>query len=425
LRVELFGVFSVAVRPHTLRVLAAAGFAVVALGCSSLKVTKIGAATQRPSNVAIYIDVHDKSGNAVAGLQEKNFKVYEDGKLLDSKKAKRALLEPRVFGVKYTLVLLDLSGPLVDSEDLPELATTVGAFMERLADRQQIAVSVFDGNDEVAPFVGFGAEGEQAQQMVAELRKFRPRSRNTNWNGAVFQGIHTLEEQLKESTAPEKSAALVVYTDRGNDLAHSVGVETLRQKIKDTPVDVYVIGVGDKVNTEEVNAVGKNGVFLSTNLKAYKKGFEEVGRKLTADTDGRYVFSYCSPKRKGDHKVELEIAAPAGSGKVTYKFSAAGFKNGCSPKKRPTFSAEQAKKPTPEPAKVGDEEGEEEEEEKAEKKPSRPAAKTPPPPPPAPPPPPPKKAPPPTADEEEAALAPPAPKPAPPSKAAKQAVDTE
>jgi hypothetical protein len=404
------------VRPHTLRVLAAAGFAVVALGCSSLKVTKIGAATQRPSNVAVYIDVHDKSGNAVGGLQEKNFKVYEDGKLLDSKKAKRALLEPRVFGVKYTLVLLDLSGPLVDSEDLPELATTVGAFMERLADRQQIAVSVFDGNDEVAPFVGFGAEGEQAQQMVAELRKFRPRNRNTNWNGAVFQGIHTLEEQLKESTAPEKSAALVVYTDRGNDLAHSVGVETLRQKIKDTQVDVYVIGVGEKVNTAEVNAVGKNGVFLSTNLKAYKKGFEEVGRKLTADTDGRYVFSYCSPKRKGDHKMELEIAAPAGSGKITYKFSAAGFKNGCSPKKRPTFSAEQPKKPSATPEKVDEEEGEEEE----EKKPGKPAAKAPPPPPPAP-----KKAPPPTADEEEEALAPPPPKPAAPPRAAKQAVDTE
>jgi hypothetical protein len=408
------------VRPHTLRVLAAAGVVVAAFGCSSLKVTKIGAATQRPSNVAIYIDVHDTSGNAVAGLQEKNFKIYEDGKLLDSKKAKRALLEPRVFGVKYTLVLLDLSGPLVDSEDLPELATTVGGFMERLADRQQIAVSVFDGNDEVAPFVGFGAEGDQAQQMVAELRKFRPRSRNTNWNGAVFQGIHTLEEQLKESTAPEKSAALVVYTDRGTDLAHSVGIETLRQKIKDTQVDIYVIGVGEKVNTAEVNAVGKNGVFLSTNLKAYKKGFEEVGRKLTADTDGRYVFSYCSPKRKGDHKVEIEIAAPAGSGKVSYKFSAAGFKNGCSPKKRPTFSAEQAKKPTPAPAKVDEEEDEEDE---GEKKPSRPAAKAPPPPPP---PPPPKKAPPPpTADEEEEALAPPAPKPAAPPKAAKQAVDTE
>ncbi len=407
-------------RRQTLRVLGVAVAVALAAGCSSLKVAKIGAATQRPSNVAIYIDVHDKSGGAVAGLQEKNFKVFEDGKLLDSKKAKRALLEPRVFGVKYTLVLLDLSGPIVDSEDLPELAATVGAFMERLSDRQQVAVSVFDGNDEVAPFVGFGAEGEQAQAMVAELRKFRPRSRNTNWNGAVFQGLHTLEEVLKESTAPEKSAALVVFTDRGNDLAHSVGVETLRQKTKDSPVDTFVIGVGEKINTAEVNAVGRNGVFVSTSLKAYKKGFEEVGRKLTADTDGRYVFSYCSPKRKGDHKVELEIEAPAGSGKVSYKFSAQGFKNGCSPKKRPTFSAEQAKPAAPPPK--GKET--EEEEEEAEEPAKAPKASRPPPPPPPPPPPAPKPA---KADRPpaEEAEAPEPAKPPPPRGPAKQAVDTE
>ncbi len=391
-------------RRQTLRVLGVAVAVALAAGCSSLKVAKIGAATQRPSNVAIYIDVHDKSGGAVAGLQEKNFKVFEDGKLLDSKKAKRALLEPRVFGVKYTLVLLDLSGPIVDSEDLPELAATVGAFMERLSDRQQVAVSVFDGNDEVAPFVGFGAEGEQAQAMVAELRKFRPRSRNTNWNGAVFQGLHTLEEVLKESTAPEKSAAL----------------ETLRQKTKDSPVDTFVIGVGEKINTAEVNAVGRNGVFVSTSLKAYKKGFEEVGRKLTADTDGRYVFSYCSPKRKGDHKVELEIEAPAGSGKVSYKFSAQGFKNGCSPKKRPTFSAEQAKPAAPPPK--GKET--EEEEEEAEEPAKAPKASRPPPPPPPPPPPAPKPA---KADRPpaEEAEAPEPAKPPPPRGPAKQAVDTE
>src|SRR4029077_2651463 len=97
--------------------------------------------TQRPANVAIYVDIHDKAGNAVPNLQEKNFRVYEDGKLLAPAKAKRALLEPRAFGVKYTLVLLDLSGPMADSEDLPDLATTVGKFVEHLSDKQQVAVS--------------------------------------------------------------------------------------------------------------------------------------------------------------------------------------------------------------------------------------------------------------------------------------------
>ena len=212
------GVFSVAVRRKTLRVLILAGAASVGAmgsGCGSLKVTKIAGATQRPANVAIYVDVHDTSGNAVPGLEEKNFRVYEDGKLVPPAKAKRALLEPKAFGVKFTLVLLDLSGPMADSEDLPDLATAVGKFVEHLSEKQLVGVSVFDGNDEVAPFLGFGAEGDQIPGLVEGLRKFRPRNRNTNWNGAVYQGLHTVEEQLNASTVPQKSGALVLFTDRG------------------------------------------------------------------------------------------------------------------------------------------------------------------------------------------------------------------
>jgi hypothetical protein len=350
------------VRRKTLRGLILAGVAAsgaVTSGCGSIKVTRIAAATQRPANVAIYVDVHDRSGNAVANLNEKNFRVYEDGKLLPAAKAKRALLEPKNVGAKFTLVLLDLSGPVVDSEDLPDLATTVGKFVDNLSEKEQVAVSVFDGNDEVAPFLGFGASADQTPGLVDGLRKFRPRTRNTNWNGAVFQGLHTLEEQLKESTVPNKSAALVIYTDRGVDLAHSVGVETMKQKVKESPVEIYVIGVGEKVNIPEVNSIGRNGVYLSENLKAYKKGFEEVGKKLTADIDGRYVFSYCSPKRKGDHKAEIEVVSPAGQGKVTYKFNAAGFKNGCTPKHRPTFSVEQKPPPPPPPSPAAADEEEE------------------------------------------------------------------
>jgi hypothetical protein len=368
------------VRRKTLRGLVLASAAVLSAavtGCGSLKVTRIAAASQRPANVAIYVDVHDPSGNAVANLEEKNFRIYEDGKLLPPTKAKRVLLEPKNVGARFVQVLVDLSGPVVDSEDLPDLAATVGKFVDALADKQEVAVSVFDGNDEVAPFLGFGASADQIPGLVDGIRKFRPRTRNTNWNGAVFQGVHTLEEKLSESTVPQKSAALVIFTDRGTDLSHSVGVETVRQKVKDSPVQIYVIAVGEKVNTPEVNIVGRNGVFTSDNLKAYKRGFDEVAKKLTADIDGRYVFSYCSPKRKGDHKAEIEIVSPAGQGKVTYKFNAAGFKSGCSPKHRPTFTVETQPPPSPPAAAKasgGDDEEEEEDSGKPEKgeRPARP-----------------------------------------------------
>src|SRR3954463_13717865 len=75
-----------------------------AAGCGSLAVKKIAAVSQSPANVALYVDVHDGSGNAAPNLQEKDFRIYEDGKLLPAGKAKRALLEPKGLGARFVMV---------------------------------------------------------------------------------------------------------------------------------------------------------------------------------------------------------------------------------------------------------------------------------------------------------------------------------
>ena len=116
------------------------------------------------------------------------------------------------------------------------------------------------------------------------MRKFRPRSRNTNLNGAVYQGLHSLRDRLKDSPAAQKSAILVVFTDRG-ELSHSVSPETLKQGLKETPAEIYVIGVGERIHREELTTLGRSGTFLSNNPQAFKKGFEEIAAE--ADRDHR------------------------------------------------------------------------------------------------------------------------------------------
>ena len=69
-----------------------------------------------------------------------------------------------------------------------------------------------------------------------------------------------------------------------------------------------------------------------------------MNQKLVSLADGRYVLSYCSTKRKGSHKLEIEIDTPAGEAKVKHKFNAAGFSNGCSPKTKPVFEEIEALK---------------------------------------------------------------------------------
>jgi von Willebrand factor type A domain len=312
---------------------------VAAIGCGggTLKVTKLGSSAQRPANVAVYLSVFDKVGQPVGGLELGNFRVYEDKKLIPEGKAKRALLDTGIAASRFAVLLVDMSGPMVDSEDLPELARAVGQFVDKIGASQSVEVDLFDGGEEVAPLFGFGANMETAK-IVAAVKGFRPRSRKANLNGAVYQALGELKEQLDKATTAEKSGALVVFTDRG-DLSHSVNAAVLEQRLKETPVDVYVIATGEKVSRPEVAAIGHSGIFVSNDPKAFKKGFEQVTAKLATASDGRYIFSYCTPKRKGDHELQLEIAVPGDTGRMSYKFDADSFKAGCSPKKRPSFSA--------------------------------------------------------------------------------------
>ena len=283
------------------------------------------------------------NGRPVPGLQEKDFRVYEDGKLISPKKGKRALLDADVVSANFAIVQVDLSGPVADSEYLPELAQTVAHFAQDLNDRQEVAVNAFDGNDEVAPFLAFGAGKEQFRKLADGLGKFRPRNRNSNLFGAVYQGISALEEKLAATAVAEKQATLIVFTDRA-DLSHTVGIEQMKEKLKSTPVQVYIIGVGEQINRQELTMLARAGTYLSNDPRAFKKGFEEINQKLVSLADGRYVLSFCSTKRKGSHKLEIEVETPIGEAKISHKFSAVGFKNGCTPTTKPVFEEIEALK---------------------------------------------------------------------------------
>ena len=43
------------------------GILTLGLGCASVEVTKLAAKTQKPANVALYVDVKDGSGDAITG----------------------------------------------------------------------------------------------------------------------------------------------------------------------------------------------------------------------------------------------------------------------------------------------------------------------------------------------------------------------
>src|SRR4029077_17181862 len=69
---------------------------------------------------------------------------------------------------------------------------------------------------------------------------------------------------------------------------------------------------------------------------------------------GHYLISYCSPKRKGEHSLEIEVSTEKEHGLITHRYSADGFTKGCSPKHLPAFVAKAGDKPADDDAQTGD-----------------------------------------------------------------------
>ena len=324
---------------------AARGALLVLLGAAScatgqqLEMKKVDAVAQPPANVAFFLKIARPDGQPVT-LLAKDFKVYEDGK--PSKKVKRALLPVKYAVDRYLLVLVDLSGPLVDSEYLSTLQDAVASLAERVEKDVRLGVSGFDGEG-IVPFVPFLPSSDtELKAGLATMRKFRPRSRNIDLWGTFITSLDLMDQVTRQSTVPHQQATLVLVTDR-RDKAGRHSQQDALARVQKSGADVFVVGIGDGINREDLEPLGKTGALFADEPRDLQKPFVELADRLEARMGQDYLFSYCSPqkaggKRSANHIVELRIATPQWHATVEHEFSTRGFtKQSCDPEAKPDF----------------------------------------------------------------------------------------
>jgi hypothetical protein len=291
-------------------------------GCAStaqsgnLHVKMLAATSETPSNVAVNLSVGGKNGEPITGLTPESFRIFEDGKLVPEDKAKRMLLDVKAAEAYFTVLLIDLSGPVVESQDFPELVRQVGDFMRTLRETHTLTVSVFDGRDDLRTILE--PDEDSIKAALDRLRRYRPEERKGNLNGAVLKGLEILDRQMAKSTAAHKSSNLVVFTDRGDE-AGKVPPEEMEVALDKTPADVYVIGVGPGIKRPELGKIARTDAFYSTDLKELGTGFTQLSKHLAVAAEGHYLLSYCSPKRKGEHELQIEISTVKEHGVLSHR----------------------------------------------------------------------------------------------------------
>ncbi len=328
------------VRTHALSVSLFAGLVTLA-GCG-LQITRVQTAADKPSNVAVYFKVEDHKGEPVGGMTAEQFEIYEDGQLVSVYESQQTILNPEVAASHYTLLLVDMSGSVADSEDFPKISEAATLFTSEVEKNNKVAIYAFDGEEDIHKITDFTGSAGGAQARANSLSGFKPKDPSTNLNGAIIQGLEVLDEGLEKADNPLRIGTLVVFTD-GTDRASRVPEDEMLQAVRDTPYDVFAIGLGAELSESDLEKIGKSGTALAKDSSEIQTAFETIGQRIEKLTMSYYLLSYCSPARAGEHTVTIKGKhTPEGknkeiTGDLETEFDAAGFEKGCDPNQKPKF----------------------------------------------------------------------------------------
>lgn len=312
---------------------------VLALGgtaCGGLRLNQLDAAYRKPSNVALFFTVEERGGVPVAGLTAESFRIYEDGNLISLYESQQTIVSPEIAAEHYTLLLMDMSASVTESDNVPFVVEAATAFTAELERHHKVAVFAFDGSEKIHKIQDFASAGA-SRRGVSALSSFSPRDPSTNLHGAIVEAIKHLDQAVEKARAPLRFGTLVVFTD-GTDRAGRVTNRAMSDALDDSNLDVFAIGVGSEIDEKTLSQIGRNGYALAADSGSLVNAFSAVTERIVQWTKSHYLLSYCSPSRSGSHQVTVEANKDgAGKGKLSFQFDATGFGPKCNPSQPPPF----------------------------------------------------------------------------------------
>jgi len=278
-----------------------------------------------PSVVKVYFGLNECEGAPLSGLTAGDFKISEDGREVLAAQSNLALLQEPSRIRRSTLVLVDMSGGLSDGRNLQYLQRSLLDFSRRLTSTQETGIYAFDGREELQEIIGFTSDTEKLEKAVNNLDKFKVKDRSSNLNGAVILGLKMLDSMKKSIGNGIFTGSLLIVTD-GIDHA---GYAPESRAISDSQLSdhaIFTTGIGDGINQEYLEAVGKNGAFILSNAKEAGRTFADIAGEILETGNSYYILAYCSLSRAGSHKLSIE--ARGYGGRMELDFNANKFTGG-------------------------------------------------------------------------------------------------
>ena len=282
-----------------------------------------------PAVVKLSFQLKKCNGEPIPNRQISDFVLSEDGTLIDDFESKPELLNKKRSYEMATVLLLDMSGSIVESGSVDNLQSAAKSFAHTLVSEREVAVYAFDGQRELHILVDFTSDNDAISKAIDGLSSFVSEDNSTNLNGAVIQGLTLLEEKKKQTTDKIFAGSLAIFTDGTDKANHYTDQDAQMAVAKANTVSVFTIGLGTTVDEAHLKALGKDGYRWAENSSELELAFGDIAQSIQDEANSFYSIAYCTPSRNGNHLFEVSLRGTVDS--LTYQFTADGFSGGCKP----------------------------------------------------------------------------------------------
>jgi len=294
-----------------------------------------------PQNISLKLKIEEIANSdtvGVADLEIDNFTIFENDKMINPLESEVKITPiPGEFNI-YTLLLLDLSGSILNSEtslqNLKEASVEfLNGFIRNSNGNPLAAVYWFDGDSTIHELLDFTSDTLEIENEINAIDSDISRDRSTNLHGGIEQGALLVKDlEGVDENGVVSISQMVVFTD-GDDEAAWRSVQDAADAINSTigqEVSIYTIGLGEIIDRDKLELFGRDGFEFVDNFDALVQSFNRIADRINSNVNSFYFFEYCSPKRNGEHNLKLVIEK-SGTQKasITYCFDATGFSDNC------------------------------------------------------------------------------------------------
>ena len=250
----------------------------------------------------VNVTVTDPYGRLVTGLEQNNFRVFEDN---TEQEVVRFSSEDVPISIG---VIFDMSGSMADKFEKSRLAAV--QFFKTANPQDEFCL------------VDFNDRAQLASPFTPSVEELQDRLMYSSAHGqtALFDGLYLGLSQMKGAQNPKK--ALLIISDGGDN--HSRYSETdVHKYLKEADVQLYAIGIFDQDEYKTVEE--KEGPELLTDMTELTGGrtftvanlsdLPDVASKISMELRNQYVLGYRPSDRARDgrwRKIKVRLRPPKG-----------------------------------------------------------------------------------------------------------------